>query len=223
MSIKINLKIFLFIILFYITKQIQLYALIMFFAFIHEIGHLLTGISLGLKPKSIKIMPLGISVEFKIPVSEYNEKILKGNELEIKKLVIALAGPVTNIIIILVACLMQKASEILIYANLLIAIFNLIPIYPLDGGRIIKSIIHIFKGKTKSIIYINKIANITMVFITAISSIAIVYYKNIAILFIVIYLWALVIVENKRYNVKMKIYKALEKETNINFQKEFVK
>ena len=41
MSIKIDLKIFLFVILFWLTSQIEIYAILMIFALIHELGHLL--------------------------------------------------------------------------------------------------------------------------------------------------------------------------------------
>lgn len=41
MRFKIDLKIILFIILFYFTKQIEMYAMIMLFAIVHELGHLL--------------------------------------------------------------------------------------------------------------------------------------------------------------------------------------
>ena len=39
MRFRIDLKIFIIIILFYLTKQIQIYALIMIFALIHELAH----------------------------------------------------------------------------------------------------------------------------------------------------------------------------------------
>lgn len=60
MQIRINLRIFIFIILFYLTKQIKLYSMIMLFACIHELGHILAGVLLGLKPQKIEIMPLRI-------------------------------------------------------------------------------------------------------------------------------------------------------------------
>lgn len=44
MRFRIDLKIFLFIILFYLTKQIETYAMVMFFAILHELGHLLARI-----------------------------------------------------------------------------------------------------------------------------------------------------------------------------------
>ena len=96
MHIRVNLKIFLFIAIFYFTKQIEIYGVLMLFAFLHEIGHLLCGIFLGLKPKELKIMPLGLCVSFQVTPDEYNEKIQKGNKIVLKKLAIAIAGPITN-------------------------------------------------------------------------------------------------------------------------------
>lgn len=214
MTINVNLKIFLFAILFYFTKQIEIYALLMFFAFIHEMGHLICGLLLGLKPKSLKIMPLGICIEFSVIYKDYNKKIKNGNVLNIKKMILALAGPITNILII-VLCIFTKdyISEIykqVIYANLLIAIFNLIPIYPLDGGRVLKELIHIIQGKKKSIEYINFISNACTILLTMVASIGIYYYKNIAIVLIIGYLWILTITENKKYNMKKRIYKIIE-------------
>ena len=71
-------------------------------------------------------------------------------------------------------------SLIIIYTNFLIMIFNLLPIYPLDGGRILKGILHINLGKRKAEQYINNISIITIIIITAISSILILYIQNIS-------------------------------------------
>ena len=70
MRFRIDLKIFIFLILFYFTKQIQIYAMIMIFAIIHELGHLLAGLLMGMKPEKIEIMPFGVSISFKINVKE---------------------------------------------------------------------------------------------------------------------------------------------------------
>lgn len=155
MSIKIDLKIFLFAIIFWFTKQIEIYALFMILALIHECGHLVCGICLGLKPSSIKITPVGFQILFKNYIQDYNTKIQKGNEVCIKKIAIAFAGPLVNIFIAIIAFFMPQniaiSKETLIYTNLMLTIFNLLPIYPLDGGRILKEIVTIKKRKKKGI------------------------------------------------------------------------
>ena len=212
MRFRIDLKIFIFFILFYFTKQIEVYAMIMIFAIIHELGHLLAGLLMGMKPEKIEIMPFGVSISFKIKVKEYNKRVKKGNLLEIKKIIVALAGPITNFIIILITYNLNMdllKSILIIYTNFLIMIFNLVPIYPLDGGRILKGILYIFLGKRKSEKYVNTISKITVIIITTVSSILILYTHNISIFFIDMYLWYLVIKEDLRHRKREEIYKKI--------------
>lgn len=222
MRFRIDLKIFLFLIIFYLTKQIHIYALIMIFALIHELGHLLAGILCGMKPEKLEIKPYGVSVSFKLFPKDYNIKIGQGNKLEIKKIIVALAGPLTNLLIIIVS--LNLPIEIftklmIIYSNILITIFNLIPIYPLDGGRIVKSILHICYGKRKSEKYINNISFVSLIIVTFISSILIYMVENIAIFIIVIALWIMYIAEDIKYKRKIEIYNLLEKSIEINSNK----
>lgn len=212
MRFRIDLKIFIFFILFYFTKQIEVYAMIMIFAIIHELGHLLAGLLMGMKPEKIEIMPFGVSISFKIKVKEYNKRVKKGNLLEIKKIIVALAGPITNFIIILITYNLNMdllKSILIIYTNFLIMIFNLVPIYPLDGGRILKGILYIFLGKRKSEKYVNTISKITVIIITTVSSILILYTHNISIFLIDMYLWYLVIKEDLRHRKREEIYKKI--------------
>ena len=61
----------------------------MLFALIHELGHLVAGLLMGMKPEKIDIMPFGVSISFKIDLKEYNKKIKMGNKFEIKKIIVA--------------------------------------------------------------------------------------------------------------------------------------
>lgn len=217
MQIKINLKVFLFLLIFLITRQIKIYALLMCLALIHELGHVMAGIILGFKPESISIIPTGFSVKFKNDFKNYNKKIKNGNMLALKKAIIAFAGPLVNLIIMAISIIYYKITEIseiagisielLIYSNLLIFIFNMLPIYPLDGGQILKEIVHIKYGLFTAYVITNKISNVVVIILTAFASFAILEYKNIAILIIIAYLWGLVANENKKYNLKLKIWK----------------
>lgn len=186
MRIRIDLKIFIFLIIFYFTNQIRAYLIIMLFCIVHEIGHILIGVILKMKLEKIEIMPFGFSVSF---CSNYEKQNYK-----IKEIFVALAGPLTSLALVFL-CKNVKCPYITIeeavYSNLLVLIFNMIPIYPLDGGRIIKGILHIKYGLIQSEILINKISNITMIILTVASSISVYYYKNIAIFLICIFLWGI--------------------------------
>lgn len=214
MRFRIDLKIFLFIILFYFTKQIEVYAMIMFFAILHELGHLLAGLLLGMKPEKLEVKPYGVSISFQLTTKDYNRKIKHGNLLEVKKILVALAGPVTNLIMIAIFLQMNMnvfEGLMVLYANVLLILFNLLPIYPLDGGRVIKGIFHLFFGKRRAEKYTNILSFVTLILITCGASIAIYKIENIAIFLIIIVLWGIFIKEDRMYERKNKIYNLLEK------------
>lgn len=222
MKFKIDLKFFLIAILFFMTSQIKVYAIMMICAIIHELGHLLVGILLGMKPEKLEIIPVGIRVTFKINIKDINSKIKQTNKLEIKKIFVAIAGPVVNLILIYIAAISKTniISKInFIYANLLLVIINLVPIYPLDGGRILKGIISIFKGKKKAEQTINKISIIIGIIISALGIWILINNKNIAILFFLLYIWIIIIQENKKLKNKRLMYEILEKSIEKNSEK----
>lgn len=204
MKIEINLKIILILVLFLLINKIDVYAIFLIFIIIHEIVHALVGILLGFKPKVFKLNPLGVLIEF----YSYN------NTSYIKKILIFLAGPISNILLSLIFYFIDIEFELktkLIYTNLLIGIFNLIPIIPLDGGRIFKEILTNFIGNKNANEFMIISTKVILAIITLIYSIVIFKMKNIAIFLLIIYLWYLYLIEEKKVKMVSKVYDALSK------------
>ena len=206
-EVLINLEIIFFIIIFIFTNQIKIYAIFILFAFIHELSHLVVGLILGFRIRKIMMMPFGFKIIFKKDKDENETKNIKKSQL--KKMVVDIAGPVSNIIIMIIGLVFHLHFDI-IYSNLIIAIFNLIPIYPLDGGRIINSFLNIKTDKIKAYKITNRISNMSIIAVSILTSVLILYVKNIAIGFAVAYLWYVVIRENKKYKLLCKMYYIIE-------------
>lgn len=117
----------------------------------HEFGHALTARRYGITTKDITLYPIGgvASLE-KMPDNPRQE------------LLVAIAGPVVNIVIAAVLwgiiyftgtipdpAALEKAEAItdvpflftLLTANILLAGFNLIPAFPMDGGRALRALL----------------------------------------------------------------------------------
>lgn len=198
MKIKIDLKIFLIIFFYVLTRNIHIFSLTFIFIFIHELGHVLSGITLGLKIKKININVLGFSIEF----NNY------GKERRINKIIIDSSGPFVNLIIFIAAIFFKNAE--IAYINLVIVLVNMLPIFPLDGGRIIKTILMYKKTYKETMKIVEKISKNTLIVITGISSLLILYFKNIAFFLFIIYLWYLTYKEHKKNKIIQKVFKTIE-------------
>lgn len=183
-----------------------------------NLGICYLGIILGMKPDKIELMPLGLTVSFRLKLDDYNKKILKSNLLELKKIIVAINGPAINFLIIVIIQLFNInfiKKDIVIYSNALIILFNLLPIYPLDGGRILQSILHIICGGKTAKKVSNALSNYLIAVLTIIASICTYYFKNIAFFLMVIVLWKMIINENKRYMLISNMYRMYEKEEKV--------
>ena len=186
----------------------------MAFCVVHELGHMLMGFILGLRPERLTIIPCGLTISFKANIDDVNVKIKNGNLLEVKKIFVAIAGPLVSLTLAIIYMYFEPiyiSKQDSIYSNILILLFNLIPLYPLDGGRILKGILHIQYGNRQAKYITNKISNITMIILTIMSSIAVYYFKNIAIFLICIFLWVIILQENKKFRTNNRMYELLEK------------
>ena len=136
-----------------------------------------------------------------------------------KKIVVALVGPLTNLLIIIIVYNIKLdlfSNLMIIYANVLLIVFNLIPIYPLDGGRVLKEILHICYGEKKAIRYISNISFVILIILTFIGSIAVFYLENVAIFIVIVFLWGVYINQDVIEKRRGKIQDVIEKTIEIN-------
>lgn len=109
-------------------------SLLLFIIFIHEFGHAAAASFFSWRVKKISILPFGGVAE----MDEHGNRPLK------EEAIVTLAGPIQHLWLIAVALLLNNAgvmSEFIfthfIQFNLMIFMFNLLPIWPLDGGKFI--------------------------------------------------------------------------------------
>lgn len=121
-----------------ITGQFLELLTLFIIVFIHEMGHVCAALLNGVTVKSVQLLPFG-----GVAVIEDHGRLNAGREIAI-----ALAGPLQNGIMILIALLLQHLGNgnsafisYFIQANAIIALFNLLPVLPLDGGKVVQAIL----------------------------------------------------------------------------------
>ena len=204
LKLRIDLKIIVVILIFLFTGQLKTYCIIMFFCFLHEFGHIITAKLFKMQIEKIEILPCGFSASF----FSYN---LSGvhKVFSMQELLVALAGPIVSLILALSFQYIDDTNftiltkQEIVYSNILILIFNLLPLYPLDGGRILKNILNIKRRGNNTDNIINKVSSVTIILLTIVSSIAVYYFKNIAIFLVCIFLWNIILSNKLKKNVKL--------------------
>ncbi|ABM75155.1 Zn-dependent proteases [Prochlorococcus marinus str. NATL1A] len=117
---------------------------------LHELAHSFVAIGEGLKVRDITLFFLGgmASLEKECPTSKGSLKI-------------AISGPVVSLLLAFLMILLSNNLSVSNFIlsnlfkqvgslNLLIGVFNLLPIIPLDGGVILKSLIWYFTGSKRA-------------------------------------------------------------------------
>ena len=124
---------------------------------VHEFGHFLAGKILNWKVEKIEIYPYGGCTKFNVDI---NSSILQ-------ELFVLVSGPLLQIIFYYLFKDFISYSNYFIFKkyNYSILLFNLIPIYPLDGGRLLNLFFSIIMPYKKSLyisIYISFIISIVL-------------------------------------------------------------
>lgn len=165
-KIKIGISFLVMAILFLISHQFLLFLNYLMALIFHEMGHIYIAKSKGYNTSSVKLDMLGASI--KLDNKIYPDDLFS----------IALAGPLVNFLIcIICTSAWWIVPEIYVFTadffkfNLLIAGFNLLPIEPLDGAKILESVLNKKSKKLSKILSlsINFIAIFTFLVLFIIS------------------------------------------------------
>jgi stage IV sporulation protein FB len=121
----------------YLVEALTLFGTV----FIHEMGHVAAAKGLGWKVREVQLLPFGgVAIVDELGTVPLHEE-----------LIVAVAGPFQHAWMILFALLMKTAVpsslewwNYFIEVNLMIGLFNLLPLLPLDGGRVVQCLFGYF-------------------------------------------------------------------------------
>lgn len=115
------------------TGYIQQFLCLFFIVFIHELGHSFAALFYSWRVKRILLLPFGGMLE----AEEHGNRPLK------EELLVIAAGPFQHVLLQLAAWLFfwmsgitQSLYDMFTFYNISILLINLLPIWPLDGGKL---------------------------------------------------------------------------------------
>ncbi|MDR3639438.1 MAG: site-2 protease family protein [Isosphaeraceae bacterium] len=136
------------------VESILLVAAVFGCVLLHEFGHALTARQFGIETEDITLYPIGgVARLRRLPRAPGAE------------LLITLAGPAVNLAIALALGVALVAGAVvgiwqvlplagfvrlLMYVNLVLAAFNLIPAFPMDGGRVLRAALSGWLGRLRA-------------------------------------------------------------------------
>ncbi|KAB3531434.1 site-2 protease family protein [Alkaliphilus serpentinus] len=155
--------------------------------FLHELSHTIVARYYNIQILEIELFPLGGVVRLK---EVYHIK-------PIEEMIISLAGPMINILFSLLSFILIYFNIVqdyffhfFMFSNIIIGGFNLIPVFPLDGGRILRAYLSRKLGNHKATLITIGIGKLLSL-ILFVSGAYLVYYSYsyLYVVFIAIYIY----------------------------------
>ena len=126
----------------------------------HELGHSVVAIAQGIPVKSITLFIFGGLATLE-----------KESETPLQAFLVAIAGPVVSLLLFVLFAILSVSLpfappiraivSLLAQINLILALFNLIPGLPLDGGNVLKSIVWKITGNpNKGVIFAGRVGQV---------------------------------------------------------------
>ena len=145
---KINLYTYLILILSFFSGYFREIIIVYLILFIHELGHYFVMNLFSIKVRSITFYPYGGKIDSDILINTNSKKVL----------IISISGILMQLLLYLIVFILYKINIIDTYYysiinmyNLYIMLFNLLPIYPLDGFKILNCIFEMIFPYIKSL------------------------------------------------------------------------
>ncbi len=148
-------------------------------AVIHELGHSTVAEGLGYKLNKITLMPYGAVVKCDTTLFSYKDEVK-----------IALSGPLVNLLVVVIFVALwwvvpdiYPLTELAVVASLAIASINLLPCYPLDGGRLLLATLSQYFDRKKCVIFVKILSFLIAGFLIALFIFSLFTAPNISLLF----------------------------------------
>ena len=172
---------------------------------VHEFGHFFIAILFGFKVDKIYIYPLG-------GLTKFSDLI---NRPLYQEVLVTIMGPVFQIIISII--LSRFDRSVLLFNNLLL-LFNLLPILPLDGGKLFSLFISSIISYKKSLRLVILISYVVYIF-----SFVFIIYLN-SLFFIIVFLLLVFKIYEESININYLYHKFLIERLlyDFNFKKSIV-
>jgi stage IV sporulation protein FB len=184
---KFNLLFLVILFLFALTGLFLKATLSFVVVILHELAHSTMAYRLGVEVREIELLPFG-------GVAKFRDLIELAPSIEFK---VAIAGPILNlflaagtVLIIRYQLLSNLPLWFFLRLNLMMALFNLVPAFPLDGGRIMRAKLSQqlgFKDATSKVLWWSKVLAVLFAILSVIG----IYlgYVNIMLLIISFFIY----------------------------------